>query len=1233
VSQPATGRSQELESLAPQYDEAQHKTYVDRLEAALKDPRNRNIALSGPYGTGKSSVLDKFEETHKDSTVRLAISTLAPDADDTTLTNRIQKEVLKQLIYSAQPSTLRHSRFSRREPLSWRRAFGESVVAVGGLGVLLALLGWLPSQVASGRGHSDGERALVWVVVAILLVTAAAVLRMVTYNRFVISDVGAAGATLKLSEAKNTYFDEHLDEILYFFDRESKDIVLFEDLDRYNDPHIFQALRELNTLLNNTPRRRDKIAKDQTPLRFVYAMRDSLFEKLGEGTAEVAADDAARAENIRANRTKFFEVVIPIVPFISHRTAREHLHQLLREADITGVDRALVELVAKHATDMRLLVNMRNEYLVFAERLLKSDQVAPDLTPSHLFALIAYKNFHLQDFENIARRASDLDRLSDYHQELVATSVADREQAQRDLLSKSARPQAVGPFAQRLGQRLQAIGEFMRDLNPGWSSMVVRFTVENEPYDVGQVGSPEFWDAVVRSRSVALGAAAGPPGTSGVTHLGTMDQEHLEALFPDVLKGRWAQRNEEAAQEGLQVLSREVDVLRGADFKDLAATDQFTLSVPVTAGSPAADDSGTVEREDLAFHELVDRTLKSDLARDLVRRGYIDRNFTLYAAQFYGDFTGVDVATFIVQTVQTNSININYRFTSPGALPNLLAEAGDDFTGTVSAYNIQLMDYLLLELPDRAAEVVEHLTANMGNEQRRFLAAFFTSAEHRSKLAAQLSRRPWRDVFAYLVADEGVPADVRISLVDAASLAADASGEYHLGPEVGDFIAAHFTEMPAFTREHPTAELEAVVALLQRAKVRLSTPAGIHEELRKLVIENNLYELTADSLRAALGVTGAITLDAVRANAAVYDYCLANLDVYLDAVEADDATDYSVRSSETLVRALQAAEKDKALLERLTATASQDSSLALLTDGPTPAWPALAKAKLFAASLANVEAYRAEVGGIDEHLGGLLVSAGAIDTAETPAEGANGEAESEGTDHTDVAVAVLNASDSIPSPEDRIRLARSLALPSPLQASQISPEESNLFALLIKESLVTDDASTFTHLRAGGLAAVMPAIVASDKIEEFLTPDLMSGMVAAVFENVAVSAKIGQQVLNALPEFVPTDEAEPLVAAAKFALQSRIALPVEQIHRVARTSRDADLTVQLLALAAPAGSEIAAVLADLGGPYSNVNTWEENDFEVDDDEPHTAVFKILAEADLCRVSKKRSKPLLVIKRP
>ncbi len=45
---------------------------------------------------------------------------------------------------------------------------------------------------------------------------------------------------------------------MHYFAQESKDLVIFEDLDRFEDPNIFEALRELNVLLNNTPERRRK---------------------------------------------------------------------------------------------------------------------------------------------------------------------------------------------------------------------------------------------------------------------------------------------------------------------------------------------------------------------------------------------------------------------------------------------------------------------------------------------------------------------------------------------------------------------------------------------------------------------------------------------------------------------------------------------------------------------------------------------------------------------------------------------------------------------------------------------------------------------------------------------------------------------------------------------------------------------------------------------------------------
>lgn len=145
--------------------------------------------------------------------------------------------------------------------MPWWRAFAEAALFVGVLGALLALLELLPPHVAAGADHSGAEQTVVWVSIAGLLVVVFAVLRVVTYNRFVVSNVSAVGATLTLSASNHTYFDE----IIYFFDQEPKDIVIFEDLDRYDDPQIFQALRELNTLLNNTPKRRKK-AEEGNPL-------------------------------------------------------------------------------------------------------------------------------------------------------------------------------------------------------------------------------------------------------------------------------------------------------------------------------------------------------------------------------------------------------------------------------------------------------------------------------------------------------------------------------------------------------------------------------------------------------------------------------------------------------------------------------------------------------------------------------------------------------------------------------------------------------------------------------------------------------------------------------------------------------------------------------------------------------------------------------------------------------
>ncbi|MCZ5622578.1 hypothetical protein O5552_23015 [Escherichia coli] len=188
------------------------------------------------------------------------------------------------------------------------------------------------------------------------------------YGKLHIKQFSAGSATVTLDDNSVTYFDQYLDEIVYFFEVSERNIVIFEDIDRFNDSHIFETLRALNTLLNASP----QITK---PIRFIYAIKDSIFDYItlkdeGRRLEEdiLAIDDPALVEVVRANRTKFFDLIIPVVPFITHRSARnlavQQLYQMEYEVAIE-----LIDLAAQYVPDMRLLKNVRNEFVIFRDRI------------------------------------------------------------------------------------------------------------------------------------------------------------------------------------------------------------------------------------------------------------------------------------------------------------------------------------------------------------------------------------------------------------------------------------------------------------------------------------------------------------------------------------------------------------------------------------------------------------------------------------------------------------------------------------------------------------------------------------------------------------------------------------------------------------------------------------------------------------------------------------------------
>lgn len=248
-----------LKPLTPQYVEKQHRVYVDALKEALSQEGVHNIALSGPYGVGKSSVLEGLaqDQSLNKKIVSVSLSTLGCAIQTTSnegISDTIQKEIVKQLLYSVSPSKLPDSRFQRIGNTR-RLLLGFLALVTSFILMEWAKDHFLPEYLLTFISQSDWFRSVIYVVTVVL--TTCGVYYLLQWARSALhpKEVSTGIAKISLDRDSATIFDHYLDELVYYFHRTGKNIVIFEDIDRFDRLDIFEQLRALNTLLNACPKR------------------------------------------------------------------------------------------------------------------------------------------------------------------------------------------------------------------------------------------------------------------------------------------------------------------------------------------------------------------------------------------------------------------------------------------------------------------------------------------------------------------------------------------------------------------------------------------------------------------------------------------------------------------------------------------------------------------------------------------------------------------------------------------------------------------------------------------------------------------------------------------------------------------------------------------------------------------------------------------------------------------
>jgi len=348
---------------------------VKDIASKLLDIEVKNIALTGAYGSGKSSILQTLQEDFPqynylnislatldcEGTKRINIPhTVTPEENEDlnfknksayngndALNRLIEYSILQQLVYREKIEQLPQSRFKRIKHISPGKGLKYSVGII--LFVLAGCILFEPHLLRVQSLYdlfSAGEKwKTIWDFICLIYIVVFSIYSMKwlivnTYNRR-LNKLNLVDGEIDIAES-TSIFNKHLDEIIYYFEVTQYDVVILEDLDRFETHDIFLKLRELNNLLNNS----NAIHRaNNRPIVFIYAVRDNIFKN--------------------TSRTKFFDYITTVVPVINPSNSCNMLLKALEANGITNItDDTCIDL-GIYIDDMRILKNIVNEYVQY----------------------------------------------------------------------------------------------------------------------------------------------------------------------------------------------------------------------------------------------------------------------------------------------------------------------------------------------------------------------------------------------------------------------------------------------------------------------------------------------------------------------------------------------------------------------------------------------------------------------------------------------------------------------------------------------------------------------------------------------------------------------------------------------------------------------------------------------------------------------------------------------------
>ena len=352
--------------------------YSQALNEALENQKVKNIAISGSYGSGKSSFIKTFEVNNPQwNFLDISLATFNKPETDISI---VEKSILQQMFYKVETKDIPQSRFKKINAINklWFKSLFVMIY-------IISILIFIDSGLVKNLFF---QKDLMFIPLLIILYGSYHIIKTLIQNYRGITLDKMNLQNLEISTNKDeesSLLNKYLDEILYFFEKINYNIIVFQDLDRFENLEIFTKLRELNNFINNSNQVNKRIV-------FLYAIKDDMFS------------------DTQNNRTKFFDFIIPIIPIINYSNSYDKLLVYFKNEIIVnnnneensknkdGIEKEFLSSISLYIEDMRLLKNIYNEYSIYNKK------IGEGQDKTKLLAMIIYKNFYPNDFSKLHKK-------------------------------------------------------------------------------------------------------------------------------------------------------------------------------------------------------------------------------------------------------------------------------------------------------------------------------------------------------------------------------------------------------------------------------------------------------------------------------------------------------------------------------------------------------------------------------------------------------------------------------------------------------------------------------------------------------------------------------------------------------------------------------------------------------------------------------------------------------------